>query len=51
MMDKPPDTFTETADRLYLAIGTCCLALLNTAARCAVRVWALLARIERMINN
>lgn len=51
MMEKPPDTFTEAADRLYLAIGTCCLALFNAVARCAVRVWALLARIERMINN
>ena len=51
MMDKPPDTFMEAVDRLYLAIGTCCLALFNAVARCALHVWALLGRIERMINN
>lgn len=50
-MEKPPGTFMEAADRLYLAIGTCCLALFNAVARCAVRVWALLGGIERMINN
>jgi hypothetical protein len=41
----------EMAEALLLAIGNGTLALLNAAARFAVRVWALLARIERNINQ